>query len=143
MRVPADRLTREERRAADDLDYPTDVLRPLVRGDCKADAVRPCPWVSCSMHLYLDVNPDTGKIKLNFPALEVWEMAETCTLDIADRGGVTLEEVGAAMNITRERVRQMETLAAQRAQRMRRRGEIDFEELPERGLSPLAALIAD
>jgi hypothetical protein len=35
-------------------------------------------------------------------------MSETCALDIADRGGTTLEEVGAIMNLTRERIRQVE-----------------------------------
>ena len=50
----------------------------------------------------------TGAIKLNFPDLEVWEMTETCALDVADRGGTTLEEVGAIMNLTRERIRQVE-----------------------------------
>ena len=69
---------------------------------------RPCPFVSCAHHLYLDVNPETGAIKLNFPHLEVWEMAETCSLDVADRGGITLEEVGAMLNLTRERIRQVE-----------------------------------
>ena len=69
---------------------------------------RPCPFVSCSHHLYLDVNPESGAIKLNFPHLEVWEMAETCSLDVADRGGITLEEVGAILNLTRERIRQVE-----------------------------------
>jgi hypothetical protein len=58
--------------------------------------------------LYLDVSARTGAIKLNFPDLEVWEMTETCALDIADRGGTTLEEVGAIMNLTRERIRQVE-----------------------------------
>jgi hypothetical protein len=64
--------------------------------------------VSCGHHLYLDVNPQSGAIKLNFPHLEVWEMAETCALDVADRGGITLEEVGAILNLTRERIRQVE-----------------------------------
>ncbi len=50
----------------------------------------------------------TGAIKLNFPDLEVWEMTESCALDVADRAGTTLEEVGAIMNLTRERVRQVE-----------------------------------
>jgi DNA-directed RNA polymerase sigma subunit (sigma70/sigma32) len=36
-------------------------------------------------------------------------MGETCALDVADRGGITLEEVGAIMNLTRERIRQVET----------------------------------
>ncbi len=69
---------------------------------------RPCPFVSCKHHLYLDVSARTGAIKLNFPDLEVWEMTETCALDVADRGGTTLEEVGAIMNLTRERIRQVE-----------------------------------
>ena len=69
---------------------------------------RPCPFVSCAHHLYLDVNPESGAIKLNFPHLDVWEMAETCSLDVADRGGITLEEVGAILNLTRERIRQVE-----------------------------------
>jgi DNA-directed RNA polymerase sigma subunit (sigma70/sigma32) len=35
-------------------------------------------------------------------------MAETCSLDVADRGGITLEEVGNILNLTRERIRQVE-----------------------------------
>ena len=81
--------------------------RPKSRHEC-GQMQRPCPFVSCSHHLYLDVNPETGAIKLNFPHLEVWEMAETCSLDVADRGGITLEEVGAILNLTRERIRQVE-----------------------------------
>jgi hypothetical protein len=101
------RLTREEKRLAETLVYPTDVQRPQTRADCQS-MQRPCPFVSCSHHLYLDVNPESGAIKLNFPHLEVWEMAETCSLDVADRGGITLEEVGAILNLTRERIRQVE-----------------------------------
>ena len=81
--------------------------RPRARADC-VDAPRPCPFVSCQHHLYLDVSARTGAIKLNFPDLEVWNMTETCALDVADRGGTTLEEVGAIMNLTRERIRQVE-----------------------------------
>jgi hypothetical protein len=83
------------------------VDRPATREEC-ANMQRPCPFVSCAHHLYLDVNPESGAIKLNFPHLEVWEMAETCSLDVADRGGITLEEVGAVLNLTRERIRQVE-----------------------------------
>ena len=101
------RLTRDERRLSELLVYPEDVERPTTREECKVMA-RPCPFVSCSHHLYLDVNPETGAIKLNFPHLEVWEMAETCSLDVADKGGITLEEVGAILNLTRERIRQVE-----------------------------------
>ncbi|MDB4986783.1 MAG: DNA-binding protein AsgB [Myxococcaceae bacterium] len=82
--------------------------RPESRGEC-ADMERPCPFVSCKYHLYIDVHPVRGSIKINFPDIEVWEMTDTCALDIADRGGITLEEVGEIMNLTRERVRQVET----------------------------------
>lgn len=83
------------------------VERPKTRAEC-IGSERPCPFVSCKHHLYLDVSARTGAIKLNFPDLEVWEMSETCALDVADRGGTTLEEVGAIMNLTRERIRQVE-----------------------------------
>jgi hypothetical protein len=82
--------------------------RPRSRADC-ATGPRPCMFISCKHHLYLDVNPATGSIKLNFPDKEVWELDETCALDVADRGGITLEEVGSIMNLTRERIRQVET----------------------------------
>jgi len=101
------RLTRDEKRLAQELVYPEDVERPRTREEC-LNMPRPCPFVSCEHHLYLDVNPDSGAIKLNFPHLEVWEMAETCSLDVADRGGITLEDVGAILNLTRERIRQVE-----------------------------------
>lgn len=101
------RLTREEKRLAETMVYPLDVVRPQTRQECMS-MTRPCPFVSCSHHLYLDVNPESGAIKLNFPHLEVWEMAETCSLDVADRGGITLEEVGSILNLTRERIRQVE-----------------------------------
>lgn len=89
------------------------VERTRTRHDCLQgdNAERPCPFVSCKHHLALDVSPETGAIKLNFPDVEVWEMPETCALDVADRGGVTLEELGALMNLTRERIRQLETRA--------------------------------
>lgn len=83
-------------------------LRPKSRADC-ATGPRPCLFVSCKHHLFLDVNPETGSVKLNFPDKEIWELADTCALDVADRGGITLEEVGSIMNLTRERIRQVET----------------------------------
>lgn len=88
--------------------YPEGVERPITRGDCQGGP-RPCPWVSCRYHMYLSVNPETGAITINFPDLEPWELRETCTLDITDQGPRTLEEVGVLMNLTRERVRQLES----------------------------------
>jgi hypothetical protein len=94
------------------------VERPQTRAECK-DGERPCAFVSCKHHLYLDVSARTGAIKLNFPDLEVWEMNETCALDVADRGGATLEEVGAIMNLTRERIRQVEVKGLAKLQALR------------------------
>jgi len=87
--------------------------RPETRGEC-VDDEGPCPWVSCKHHLYLDVNEHNGNIKLNHPDKEPSEIGETCALRVADRGGVTLEEIGAIMNLTRERVRQIESRALAR-----------------------------
>lgn len=102
--------------------YPeTDYWKPKSRSECK-DLDRPCPYVSCKYHLYIDVHPTRGSIKMNFPDLEVWEMTETCALDVADRAGITLEEVGEIMNLTRERVRQVETSGLNK---LREGGEVD------------------
>lgn len=98
-------------------DYP----RPRTRGECPEG---PCPWVSCVHHLYLDVSEDTGAIKINHPGKEPWELDETCSLDVADPlrtgvgEGVTLEEVGALLNVTRERVRQVEGRALVQLRRL-------------------------
>lgn len=101
------RLSREELDEANQILASVEHLRPRYRRDC-VEGPRPCPWVSCKFHLYLDVHPEKGSIKINFPDLEVWEMAETCALDVADQGGITLEEVGEILNLTRERIRQVE-----------------------------------
>jgi len=91
----------------------TSYQKPKNRSEC-LKLKRPCLFVSCKYHLFLDVNPDTKSIKFNFPGKEVWELKETCALDVADKGGVTLEEVGAIMNLTRERIRQVEMRALQK-----------------------------
>jgi hypothetical protein len=84
--------------------------RPRVRVECE-DGPRPCPFVSCKHNLFLDVSPTVGSIKFNFPDLELWEMGQSCALDVAAQGGLPLEAVAAIMNLTRERVRQLEALA--------------------------------
>jgi hypothetical protein len=99
--------------------YPEDDYnKPRERSACLGGA-RPCPYVSCKHHLYVDVSPRTGAIKLNFPDLEVWEMGDSCALDVADRGGTTLEDVGAIMNLTRERIRQVEVKALAKLEALR------------------------
>jgi len=108
--------------------YPDQVIRPANRAECR-DGIRPCPYVGCRFHLYLDINTELGSIKLNFPDLEPWEMEETCALDISERDGKTLEEIGLLMNLTRERVRQIEEKALRR---LRESGFGDGEEGKEK-----------
>ncbi|MEK9132570.1 MAG: hypothetical protein AAB606_02590, partial [Patescibacteria group bacterium] len=82
--------------------------------------IRPCPFVGCQFNLYLDINPRNGHIKLNFPDIEPDEMPAhlSCTLDVVGAmpantymhdasGRISLEEVGAILNLTRERSRQV------------------------------------
>ncbi|MFO8073874.1 MAG: sigma factor-like helix-turn-helix DNA-binding protein [Polyangia bacterium] len=105
--VPVKKMTKEQMRIGRMLFPVADHNRPGTRAEC-ANVERPCPFVSCKYNLYLDVNPNTGSVKMNFPDIEVWEMKDSCALDVAERGGVTLEEVGEIMNLTRERIRQLE-----------------------------------
>jgi Sigma-70, region 4 len=116
--ISVKRMTKRELEIGRMLYPETDYYKPRARGEC-VDGPRPCPYVSCQHHLYLDVSARTGAIKLNFPDLEVWEMNESCALDVADRGGTTLEDVGAIMNLTRERIRQVEVKALAKLEALR------------------------
>lgn len=57
---------------------------------------RPCPFLACRFHLAAE---QTGPAAAGAPS---------CTLDVADLGGSTLEEVGRILGVARERVRQIE-----------------------------------
>jgi Sigma-70, region 4 len=92
----------EARRAA--------LARPRTRDDCR-DGPRPCPWTSCRHHLGLDVTT-SGAIDYPSNGLEPWELAETCALDIAERGDpLTLDQVARILGISRQRVHQVERMA--------------------------------
>jgi len=108
--ISVKRMTKRELEIGRLLFPETDYWKPQSRAEC-LDGPRPCPFVSCKHHLFIDVSPRTGAIKLNFPDIEVWDLGESCALDVADRGGTTLEDVGAIMNLTRERIRQVEVKA--------------------------------
>ena len=108
--ISVKRMTKRELEIGRLLFPETDYWRPRNRAEC-AEGPRPCPFVSCKHHLFIDVSPRTGAIKLNFPDLEVWDLGESCALDVADKHGTTLEDVGAIMNLTRERIRQVEVKA--------------------------------
>lgn len=86
--------------------------RPRNRSECRGGP-RPCPWASCRYHLALDVT-SAGSILHAFPGVELEDMPDTCALDVADRGAHSLDDVGARMNVTHERVRQIEDQVAEK-----------------------------
>ena len=110
------RLTRDEKARSLLAVLPPDVARPRTREDCE-NGPRPCPWVSCQHHLYLDVDPESGALKLNFPDLEPHQIPESCALDVADREGARLEDVAATFGFSRERARQLEVSSLARLRR--------------------------
>jgi Sigma-70, region 4 len=83
--------------------------RPQTREECH-QTVRPCPFVSCRFNLYLDVRED-GVLRLNFPDKEPDEVTASCSLDLANDGPRTLEQVAALMGMSKERARQIESAA--------------------------------
>lgn len=80
---------------------------PKTRAEC-ASVPRPCPFISCRYHLFLDVTK-TGSIRYNFPGLDPSELSPrgSCALDIADAGPQTYTSLSKILNVTRERVRQL------------------------------------
>lgn len=99
---------------------PVDIERPRTRKEC-VGGIRPCPFVSCRQHLYLDVSPKTGNIKINFPDLEVWELKHSCALDVPDSTegrGLKVEDLGSRLNVTREQARKIVRLSLARASKV-------------------------
>ena len=125
--IPVKRLTKKVMERGEK-EFPPSINkehpRPRTYGECDeydfgSGPVRlgvdiSCPFVSCVYHLYLNVDPNNGTLQINFPELDVDQIPATCALRISEKGGIgdmgaqTLEEVGGYMNLTRERVRQME-----------------------------------
>ena len=81
--------------------------RPKTRGDCEKGP-RPCPWVGCRHHLFL--SPDS-KGNLHFPYGRdegaLLEMSETCSLDVAARGGQPLESLAKMYGQSRQNLDQI------------------------------------
>jgi len=83
-------------------------MRPKTRSQCGSE--RPCPFVTCRHHLYLEVT-GTGGLRLLHPGREPWEIGETCSLDVAERGPSQVVAIARLLNLTRERVRQIQNRA--------------------------------
>jgi len=82
---------------------------PRTRAEC-LDGPRPCPWVRCRYHLFGEVLPRKYRVNKAFAHLsDPSEMPPdlSCALDVADRGGLTLQETGNIFGLTRERIRQI------------------------------------
>lgn len=91
--------------------YPDDVERPKRRADCR-DGPRPCPFVACKYHLFLDIT-EWGSIQFNVdedPAV-IEEMPHTCALDVADRGEHTCAFVSEILSVTPANVQHIEDVA--------------------------------
>lgn len=104
--------------------YP-DVERPRTVGDCHRLRLgtrhQPCGFVSCEWNLLLDgftrrralANGRRSlqqRYEVRFD-LDAETPPMTCALRAANRGGMTLEQVGEFYSLTRERVRQIEEKA--------------------------------
>lgn len=74
---------------------------PLTRAEC-AGVPRPCPYVSCRHHLYLEALPHTGNIRLVFPDLEPDQMSPSCSLDVAELGPLSRDDISKLLNLTRQ-----------------------------------------
>jgi hypothetical protein len=84
--------------------YPNE--RPKTRGEC-ADMPRPCPFVSCKWHLAHSAAEAEVDAELVADAIAN-ETGDTCALDVADRGPSTQREVARCLNLSHQRVSQIE-----------------------------------
>ena len=81
--------------------------RPQYRSQC-LNGIRPCPWVSCKHHMIWAI----GRIERlsNDQIIEkIKTIPETCTLDVADQGGMTVRNLAVVMGVGRSRIIQMTT----------------------------------
>lgn len=119
--------------------YPKNSPTPcqMTRGDC-IGGPRPCPLVSCKFNTYLDAK-ENGDVVINYGNRLPEDVPpdKSCLLDMIDAnrgntpvdrdasdvvrhkidGHMTLEEIADVMNLTRERVRQIEMYTFQKLRR--------------------------
>ena len=79
---------------------------PRTRGEC-IDGPRPCPWTKCRHHLGEPFGWVAGGTQRMHYASGKRRSPNTCSLDLADRGGMRWTEIGDELGLSRERVRQI------------------------------------
>lgn len=101
-----------------------DVLPPpRTRGEC-VNAERPCPHLNCKHNTWGPMLADCSD-----EALEKLPV-DSCVLDVADRGGHTLDEVGGVMGgVSRQRILQVEKLALARLKKQLGLRDLNMEDL--------------
>ena len=79
---------------------------PRIRRECPTG---PCPHVACRFHLWTERRFDQDGAVVALRETPAFGDADhTCTLHETARGPKTLEEIGAILDVSRERVRQIE-----------------------------------
>ncbi|MBN2575817.1 MAG: hypothetical protein JXP73_14720 [Deltaproteobacteria bacterium] len=76
----------------------------ITRGACRR-LQGPCPHTMCRFNLTSERRDSRGArpTQPHFPVVR-----ETCALEAAEHGGMTLEDIALRLSLTRERVRQIE-----------------------------------
>ena len=76
----------------------------ITRGACR-QLQGPCPHSVCRFNLTTERRDNRGakSAQSHLPVVH-----DTCALEAADQGGMTLEEIASRLSLTRERVRQIE-----------------------------------
>ncbi len=83
----------------------------LVVDRAACPTVRPCPLYSCQHHLHVDDERPGRPHHGVSPPRKLRARAESCAIDVAERGELSAEQVSKVMGITAERVNQLEDRA--------------------------------
>ena len=110
-----------------------DVLRERLNvfqetgGACTASN-QPCEFRICRYHV-----DDDGFVPRQCSGVRtvVQDLREPCALKLAREGGMTLEDVGFAHGLTRERIRQIEAQALEKVRRGLERAGFSFDDVRE------------
>jgi hypothetical protein len=97
---------------------PPPYLRPQTRGEC-IDGPRPCPYVGCRYHLFLDVYR-AGGLQLNFGTENVdilKKVDHTCALDVADARTCSSEMVSKHLNVSVQAIKFTTAIAQKKVKR--------------------------